>query len=644
MYAYLFVALWSAALLFNCSGISDLKSIEEKSYTPQFLNKIEQVKKLYQKKHYRTALVELEKINGAGTYSPIERAYAKNLMGIIFFSMGNLKRSESSFLGALANYNYKSFLRARIHLNLASLYYKKNLYGKSYEYLTKLDFELLEKKNREQFYELGRIVGKELGQRMLQVVSLVGIVGEGKSIDEIRAHALFENLRTNYLELSDKDKASIFEKGKKDSLLLVGYLSYLDAKRRYYEGEKDKAVDILDWLKGFYRKGEEIGILIEDFFMRVENFSKMNASSIGIVLPLSGDKAGFGKRALFGIDQSIRTNALDKYKIHIADSKGSAAVGSYRVKELAESHFVSAIIGGLFPQEAMGEYLEAKKHGILFISLSQIYLPKDEKDHLLLEVPGSIESQMELLFSKKMLKRFGRRGAIVYPRDRRGEAYVNEFWRKAGSVGVDVTDVQSYTRNEMDYREPIKNILGLRFTRERQEEYDILSEIYKLGKKARVRRVQVLRPQIDFDWVFIPAFPKEAVQIIPSFSYYDAFRVNIIGESSWRSHSLVKEDYRYVNLYFVGDDVGGVSEDFSQKFYEFYRSKPRIVEILSYDAFALAALLLKDTRIESRDELDRYIRSRGKLSGITGSWNFQDGVWIKKMVPHKLAGGDIQKL
>ena len=378
--------------------------------------------------------------------------------------------------------------------------------------------------------------------------------------------------------------------------------------------------------------------------MRIENYSKMNASGIGIVLPLTGSKASFGKRALFGIDQSIRTNAMDKYKIHIADSKGSAAVGRYRVKELAENHFVSAIIGGLFPQEAMGEYLEAKKYGILFISLSQIYLPKDEKDHLLLEVPGSIESQMELLFSKKMLERFGRRAAIVYPQSRRGEAYVNEFWRKAHGVGVDVAGVQSYKKNKADYREPIKNILGLRFDRERLEEHNILNEIYKQEKRGAVRRVQILPPQIDFDWVFIPAFPKEAVQIIPSFSYYDAFGVSIIGESSWRSRSLVKEDYRYVDLYFVGDDISELNEEFSQKFHMRYQSKPRIVEILSYDAFYLAHLLLKNTRLESRDELDRHIRSKRRLAGVTGSWNFQDGTWIKKVVPYKLKKKMIERL
>ena len=641
---YWFLTLCCAALLFDCSGLSDLKLQEEKSYTPHFLKRIGQVKGLYKRGQSRTALLELRKIGDAGGYSSIERAYAQNLKGIIFFSMGDYKRSESSFLAALSNYDYRSFLRTRIHLNLASLYYKKNLYRKTYAYLIKMDSDLLEKKDREQFYELGRIVGKELGRKTLWINSLVGIVGESKSIGDIKFHALFETLRTNYMELPDKKKVSVFEKGKKEYLPLVGYLSYLDAKRRYYEGDKERAIDILDWLKGFYRSEQEMSALIEDFFMRIENFSKMNASAIGIVLPLSGSKANYGKRALYGMDQAIRSNALGKYKIHIADSKGSAAIGSYRVKELAESHFVSTIIGGLFPQEAMGEYLEAKKHGILFISLSQIYLPKDQKDHLLLEVPGSVESQMELLFSKKMLQIFGRRAAIVFPQSQRGEAYVNEFWRKAQSVGVDVTGIQSYKKNKVDYREPIKNLLGLSHSRERKEEHGMLNEIYKLEKKGAIRRVQILKPQIDFDWVFIPAFPKEALQIIPSFSYYDAFGVNIIGESSWRSHSLVKEDYRYINLYFVGDDIGELNDDFTQNFYALYRSKPRIVEILGYDAFHLVSLLLKNIHFESQDELDRHVRSSRRLTGVTGNWNFQDGTWIKKVAPHQLKNKTIKKL
>ena len=640
---YVLIVFWLTVSLLGCSTVSNLKSTEEKSYTLAFLAKIDQVKGFYQKRHYQSALNELNKIQGA-QYSPIERAYAKNLMGIVYFSMGDLNRSETSFLDALSLYNYRSFLRARIHLNLAGLYYKKNIYPKSYQYLVQLDEDLLEGKDREKFHELGRIIGKELGQKMLWTTSLIGIVGEANSIDEIKSHALFETLRTNYLELGDREKASIFTKGKEDALLLVGYLSFLDAKRRYYEGDRERAIDILDWLKGFYGRRSGIRSLIDDFFMRIDNYSKMNAFSIGIVLPLSGKRANFGKRALTGIDQGIRSHGLDKYKIHIVDSEGSGAVGSYRVKELAESHFVSTIIGGLFPQEALEEYLEAKKHGILYISLSQIYLPKDEKDHLLLEVPGSIESQMELLFSKKMLNKFGRKAAMVYPQDRRGEAYMDEFWRRAGSAGVDITGVQSYKKDEMDYRHPIEKLLGLYFERERQEERDILSKIYQLEKKRSVRRIQILRPQIDFDWVFIPAFPKEALQIIPSFSYYDAFGVKIIGESAWRSQSLLRQEYRYTNIYFVGDDIAELSEDFSQNFFDRYRRRPRILEIRGYDAFFIVSSLLKGARLDGRDKLDRHIRSRGKISGITGSWNFQDGTWLKEMAPYTLKKGKIDRL
>ena len=224
---YVFFVLWGAASLLNCAGVSNLKSIEEKSYTPHFLEKIGQIKESYKKGQNRIALSELEKMQGTGEYSSIERAYANNLMGIIFFSMGNLNRSEGSFLRALSNYNYKSFLRARVHLNLASLYYKKNLYNKSYIYLIKLDSELLEKRDKEQFYELGRIVGKELDQKMLWVASLVGIVGEGKTIEELTSHALFETLRANYLELSNGEKVKIFEKGKKGGGAFTGWLSFL---------------------------------------------------------------------------------------------------------------------------------------------------------------------------------------------------------------------------------------------------------------------------------------------------------------------------------------------------------------------------------------------------------------------------------
>ena len=633
-------------LLWNCSGISLLKSYDRPTstvHTPRFLHQIGLVKDLHRQRNYGGALKQLKLIQ-QGQLSPVEQAFVENLMGVVLFSAGDLKRATAHFMAALQFRHEDQVLTAQIYLNLAGLYYKRGLYQKSRTAFEKINAKALSERDKDKLYSLGLLLGKSLKERPLLVRSLVGSMRGAKSIDEMKSHPYFETLRFNYFHTDDRWRTRMFNKNKDEAPLVVRYLSYLDAKRRYYEGNKRAAVDVLDWLKGDRQGNSEINELIEDFFARLKNYAKVNPSSIGVVLPLSGKKAIFGKRALFGIDKAVRQYAPDKYKIYIADSKGAASVGSYRIRQLAETNRVSTVIGGLFPQEAAEEYLEARKYGILFISLSQIYLPKDKKDHLLFEVPGSVESQIELLFSANFLAKFGRRAAIVYPQSGRGEAYVSEFWRKAKATGVSVTSVQPYKQNKTDYRDPVQNILGLKFTRERQEEYDLLSKIYEVPRKNRVRRIQVLRPQIDFDWIFIPAFPKEALQIIPSFSYYDAFRLNIIGGPSWRSHSLAKGGHRFVNLYFLGDDVSRIDEAFTDRFYELYKKKPRIIEILGHDAFALVVSLFKNASLRTRDELDIHIRSQKVLAGVTGNWNFRKGVWIKKLITHRLKEGRIEKL
>ena len=131
------------------------------------------------------------------------------------------------------------------------------------------------------------------------------------------------------------------------------------------------------------------------------------------------------------------------------------------------------------------------------------------------------------------------RVALVYPKNDFGLSYINTFWELASNYGVKVVDAVSFDSSKKDLREPIKDLLGLRYDRERQEELEILNEVYSLEKSV-IRRVQKLKPLIDFDWVFIPSAPYNAAQIIPSFSYFDATEQILIGPSSWRS-AVVKE-------------------------------------------------------------------------------------------------------
>ncbi|MBK24000.1 MAG: hypothetical protein CME70_08370 [Halobacteriovorax sp.] len=632
----------------GCSGISMIKSGSRSDlYREDFLKKITSIKTQYKQGHSSSALQVLKQMPEE-TLLPAERALRRNLMGVIHFSESNFEQAIFNFDLGLTTSRLDPSLTSQIQLNLASSYYKLGFMDKSYAVLSQGDPKVLKEAEKKTFYKLKYKLSKELGKDQEELSSLIMFLSDKKSLSDLKSEPLFEKLISSFFSLNKREKISVLENHVEGQPLSVGYLAYLEAEKLYYKGEKEEATELLEWVEKKFAGNSEVDSLVKGFFFRLENYAKIDPTSIGVVLPMSGSKQGFGKRAMLGIDHALRNQMArptvegqSPYQIHLKDSGGSGAVGSYRVKELIDKHHVAVIIGGLFPQEAVREYQEAKKYGVFFISLSQVYLPKEEKDHLLLEIPGSVESHLKEIFSTDVITNFGKRAAILYPSTSRGKAYVNEFWRRAKLGNVELGGVISYDKKKSDYREPVKNLLGLKFKRERQEELDLITEIHSLEKKKSSRRIQTLKPQVDFDWIFVPSLPRETLQIVPSFTYFDAFRLNIIGGPSWRSKAIFDESYKLGSLFFVGDKVGEAADQFSQNFINRYGQKPRIIEMRSNDALGIAISVLQATPFQSRDELDIHIRGRELLSGVTGEWKMNEGVWIKDMAFLKLHRGKV---
>ena len=188
----------------------------------------------------------------------------------------------------------------------------------------------------------------------------------------------------------------------------------------------------------------------------MKNLSKIDSNAIGIILPFSGKRSVFSDRAMMGIDFAIR-RLKERYKnikIYSADSQGNSLVGRRKVQELIEKHSVSFIIGGLFSDEAKEEYLEARKYGVMFFSLAQIFLPRKEKGFLLVEIPGSVESQVKRTLSADIIGEFGKKIAILYPDSDRGRAYINEVWMQTLGTDIAVVDIQSYAKGTRDFQGP----------------------------------------------------------------------------------------------------------------------------------------------------------------------------------------------
>lgn len=633
--------------LTSCSGIQLITpGARDRLYTEDFLTQIESIKQLYAQGETDVALSRLQAMPEEKLL-PTEEALKRNLIGVIYFSMGNFEQAIFQFDSALVNSRLDNSLTSQIYLNLASSYYRLGRPERAFNALSRSEHRRLTPEEAKKHHQLHYVLAKELSRDREMAIALIRYYGDKERVSDIRNDVLFSELTSAFFRLSRREKIRVIEEFESEQSLPAAYIAYLEAERLYYEGQRQEAIELLSWLERRFRERGEVQRMAQNFIFRLEHFTQMNQTAIAIALPLSGERAEFGQRALLGIDAALKKwqedqkerSAVSEFQLFIADTEGQAAIGAHRVNELIENHNVSVVIGGLFSEEAQKQYREARKRGVFYISLSQLYLPRNEKNHLLLEIPGSIESQLAKIFEPQTLNELGHRGAIIFPESARGEAYINELWAIAGLNEIEINGVISYPKGTNDFRDPVRHLLGLSQTRSRAEEETLLAEIYQLEGRRAVRRVQTLDPQFDFDWVFIPAYPVEALQIIPNFNYFGARGVNLIGGPSWRSRTLLNQSSRLGRLYFIADDITPIEREFSEWFQNKYGNPPRLIELRGHDAMKIATDLLSQSTFETRDQFEMAIRSTEQVKARTGQWSIVDDMWLKDMAALEMHRG-----
>lgn len=626
-----------------CTQIGPKKAIDESQISAEAKTKLDDARELIKNSKFKLAITKLSELND-NVISPLEKSIKYNLRGVAFFNMAEVEKSLANFEISEKYCPKDTILYSQVMLNMASADYKLNRYDDLKARLKLIDKASLSEAEQKKYYQLALAQGTKTEDDSLIVSSSLHLLQEAKSIDDVQKSNLYNQLTLSFKKLSDGQKIGLLDEFNNKNNIAVAHLAQIEAEQRYVSGDKSGAKDVINWLESEYNN-DEVQKFTSDFKQRLDNASEISLANVGLVLPLSGEKASFGQRALSGIDTGLKVMELsENIKIHSKDSVDSPAKGAEAVSELIREQNVSLIIGGLFPDSAKAEYLEARKYGVLYISLSQINLPKEDKNQHLIEVQGSIESQVEALLSDEMIKKFGSRLGVIYPENEGGKAYVEEIWRKAEGKSLQVTSIASFPKNTHDYRNTSQIFLGLKYPRERSEELKILEDVYAL-EKSSIRRVQTLPPVLDFDWVFLATYPHEATQLIPTLAYYDANRIKIIGGPSWVSKSIVKEQKNLGTLYFVGDDPKDINHDMLNKFQQSYGKPATLIEILALDAMKIGTEALRATsNASSRDDFDSRLKSRGQLDGLASKWIYQEGVWLKKMNAMTITRGEIVKL
>lgn len=619
------------------------RPVDESKISPVVKIKLDEARELMKSEKPKLAMSKLSELNDKNLM-PLEKAIKYNLKGVSLFSMKEFEKAILNFEVSEKYAPKDSQLYSQIQLNMASGHFFLNQFDQFNQRFNKINQKDLSEVELKKYAQLLQQYGSKVQSDYLSVKSSALLLGDLKTIQEVQGSNIFESTKISFAKLTPEEKTKLFEDFKEANNLLIAILAMLETDERYLKGDKDGTKQILSWLKSEY-DNEEVENYVKDFDLRIENSSKMNSFNVGLILPLSGEKSSFGQKAQAGVITGLKVLGFaDKIKIHTKDVVDSSSLSAKAVEDLIKDEKVSFIIGGLFPENAKAEYLEAKKYGVLYISLSQINLPKEEKNHHLIEVQGSIESQMETLLSDEMITKFGPRLAVIVPENEAGKSYMDEIWRRASLKNLQITSVATFPKNTHDYRDTAQLFLGLKYPRERSEELRILNDVYSM-ERTSIRRIQTLPPVIDFDWVFMATFPHEASQLIPTLGYYDANRIKVIGGPSWVSKSMVKEQKNLGTLYFVGDDPSDLNQDLIQQFQKNYNRAAGLIEILSFDAIKLGteALLLAG-EVSSRDEFDSKLKSNAKLKGLSTYWEFKDGVWIKRMNGLSITRGEIVKI
>jgi hypothetical protein len=640
---YVFISL--LVLISACSGMqTPQKPIDESEVSAEVRMKLDQARDLIRANQPKPAIGKLSELND-NNLSPLEKALKYNLKGVTLFNMGEVHKSILNFQVAEKYTPKDTQLFSQVQLNMASGHYMLNEYNELKSRLGQIQTQSLTPGELKKFAQLELAYGNKFKNDIMIVTASANLLSDAKNFSEVQGSNLYSPMKESYEKLSSIDRISILEKFNGTTNLAIAYLGRSEIENRLVSGDKSAASDLVSWLRSQFVGNEEVNLFLKEYDLRVSNSARISSSDIGLVLPLTGEKASFGQKALAGVDTGLKVMGLAKnIKVHTKDSLDLPARGAEAVLELIREDKVSMIIGGLFPESATAEYLEARKFGVLYISLSQINLPKEEKNHHLIEVQGSIESQVATLLSDEMVNKFGPRIGVIYPENEGGKAYLEEIWRKSSQKNLLVTSIAGFPKNSHDYRDSAQLFLGLKYPRERSEELKILEDVYEY-ERSSIRRVQTLPPVIDFDWVFIASYPHEATQIIPTLGYYDANRIKVVGGPSWVSNSMVKEQKNLGTLYFVGDDPKDINHEMLTKFQEIYGKPASFIEILGLDAMKIGSEALNLTgNVGSRDDFDARLKSAGKLKGLTTEWEFKEGVWLKKMNSMTITRGEIVKL
>lgn len=340
--------------------------------------------------------------------------------------------------------------------------------------------------------------------------------------------------------------------------------------------------------------------------------------AIGVLLPLSGRYATFGKRVQRGMEL-----ALEAFRPHIPvrlifrDTAGDEAIAAQQVAELAISDRVMAIAGPLVGNAAQGAVIRANQERTPLLTMSQkeglaassLYTFRNSLTPQL-----QVRALLDYTMEEQGLYQFG----ILSPQTRQGKQLAELFREEVLRRGGEVVAEESYLTDQTDFRYQVRSLQGLDPNAPDEEQQT------DPNHPDFVAQEEVLPP---FEALFIPDYADRISLIAPQLAFYGLEEIQLLGTNGWNDAELPKLARQFVEGAVFTDGFFRHStypfiQEFVDLYFNRYQEEPTILEAQGYDTAGILLNLLNDPQVQSREDMRRALAQIQNYPGVTGATRF----------------------
>ncbi len=383
-------------------------------------------------------------------------------------------------------------------------------------------------------------------------------------------------------------------------------------------------LDALQQLVNTYPEHPELPALMTRLTV-LQSALTTDTSTLGILLPLSGEGELAGQRVLWGIKlalDSIRAAqpGLD-IKLQIRDTQGDSAIASSALRSLVTEEHVVAVIGPLFSQVATDLAPLTEELGVPVIS------PYARNSAFPFLSPYAFRNSLTDEDQARFLADYAvrvlnmTRFAVLYPDEPYGESLKDTFIEHVINLEGKVVAVSAYPPDDKNFGQAIKRLGGI-------DDESLSDLLAGSGTKTTLANTK------PYEAIFLPGYFDRVGLIAPELAFYNITNVQLLGTDGWNSEELIVigenfvEDAIFVDGFFT-DALAPSVETFVEQFISRYEERPTLIAAQGYDTLRLLVQLLQsgaDSRFALRDGL---LQLRD-FPGVTGLTSLdQDGNAVK---------------